>query len=76
MDNICQWNNPQPAMNGGDTALTIKVILTERPLLNIRRRRFCVSTNKTMKQLLNDGDTTPGDTLYKFFTNSDLITKL
>ena len=29
-----------------------------------------------MKQLLNDGNTTYGDTLYKFVTNIDLLTKL
>ena len=29
-----------------------------------------------MKQLLNDGDTTHGDTIYKFVTNIDLLTKL
>jgi len=29
-----------------------------------------------MKQLLNDGDTTYGGTLYIFITNNDLLTKL
>ena len=29
-----------------------------------------------MKQLLNDGDTAYGDTLYKIVTNIDLLTKL
>ena len=29
-----------------------------------------------MKQLLNDGDTSHGGTLYKFVTNIDLLIKL
>ena len=61
---------------GEDTPLTIKHILTECPSLNNRRRQFFGTTNKTMKQLLNDGDTTYGGTLYKFVTNIDLLTKL
>ena len=44
--------------------------------LNNRKRQFFGSTNKTMKQLLNDGDTKYGDTLYKFVTNIDLLTNL
>ena len=61
---------------GEDTPLTIKHILTECSSLNNRRRQFFDSTNKTMKQLLNDGDTTYGGTLYKFVTNIYLLTKL
>ena len=49
---------------GEDTPLTIKHILKKRPLVNNRKRQFSGSTNKTMKQLLNDGDATYGDTLY------------
>ena len=41
-----------------------------------RRRLFFGTTNLTMWQLLNDGDTTNGGTLYKFVTNIDLQTKL
>ena len=76
MDTICQGSNPQHVKTGEDTPLTIKRILTERPSLNNIRRQFFGSTNKTMKQLLNDGDTTYGDTLYKFVTDIDLLTKL
>ena len=47
-----------------------------RTLLNNRKRQFIGSTNKTMKQLLNDGYTTYGVALYKFVTNIDLLTKL
>ena len=57
---------------GEDTPLTIKLILTERPSLNHRRRQFFGSTYKTMKQFLNDGDITYGDTLYKSVTKIDL----
>ena len=49
--------------------------IDEGSLIN-RRRQFFGTTNKTMKQLLNDGDTTHGGTLYKFVTNIDLLTKL
>ena len=59
-----------------DTPLTIKRILTGWPSRNNRRRQFFGSTNKTMKQLLNGGDTTYGGTLYKFVANVDLLTKL
>ena len=76
MDTICQGNNSQYVKTGEDTPLTIKHILTERPLLNNRKRQFFASTNKTMEPLFNDGDTTHGDTLYKFVTNIDLLTKL
>ena len=48
----------------------------ERPSLNIRRRQFFGSANKTMKQLLNDGDTAYGGTVQKFVTNIDLLKKL
>ena len=61
---------------GEDTPLTIKHIITKRPSLNNRKRQFFGSTNKTMKQLLNDGDITYGDTLYKVLINIDLPTKL
>ena len=62
---------------GEDTPLTIKhIILTECPSLNNRRRQFFGTTNKIMKQLLNERDTTYDDTLYKFVTNIDLLTKL
>ena len=60
---------------GEDTPLTIKRILLECPSLNNRRRQFFGIINKTMKQLLNDGDTTYGGTLYKFVTNIDLLKK-
>ena len=63
MDTICQGHNPQRMKTGEDTPLTIKNILTERPSLNNRRRQFFGTTNKTMKQLLNDGDTAYGDTI-------------
>ena len=43
---------------GEDTPLTIKHILTKRPSLNNRRHQFFGPTNKTKKQLFNDGDTT------------------
>ena len=76
MDTICQGNIPPHVKNGPDTPLTIKHILTERPLLNNRKRQFFVSTNKTKKLLLNDGDTTYGDTIYNSVTNIDLLTKL
>ena len=36
------------------------------PLTYNRRRRFFASTKKTMKQLLNEGDTTYVGTLYNF----------
>ena len=61
---------------GENTSLTVKHIPTENPSLNNRRRQFYSSTSKTMEQLLNDGDTSYGDTLYKFVTNIDLLTKL
>ena len=67
---------PQRVETGEDTPLTIKHIVTEYPPLNNRRLQFFCSTNKTMEQLLNDGDTTYGGTLYKFVTNIDLLTKL
>ena len=66
MDTICQGDNPQHLKTGEDTQLT-KRILTERPSLNNRRRQFFGSTNETVKQLLIDGDTAYGETLYKFF---------
>ena len=75
MDTICQGNNPQYEKTGEDTPVTIKHILTEYPSLNNRRCQFFGSTNKTMKQLLNNGDLAYGDTLYKFVTNADLLTK-
>ena len=65
---------PQNVNTREDTPLTIKRILTERSSLNNRRRQF-FGSNKTMKQFLNDGDTIYGDTLYKFVTNVDLLTK-
>ena len=46
-----------------DTPLTIKRILTERPSPNNIKRQFFGSNIKTMKQLLNDGDTTYCDPL-------------
>ena len=64
MDTISQGNNPQHVKTGKDTPLTIKHILTECPSLNKRRLQIIGSTNKTMKQLLNDGDTSYGGTLY------------
>ena len=73
---ICQGNNPKHVKTGEETPLTIKLILTERPSLTNRKLQFFGSNNKTMKQLHNDGDTTYGDTLYKFVTNIDLLTKL
>ena len=76
MGTICQGNSPQYVKTGDDTPLTIKRILTERPSLNNRRLKFFGFTNKTMKQILNDGDTAYDDTLYKFVTNIDLPTKL
>ena len=76
MDIICHGNSPQNVTTGDDTPLTIKRILTKRPSLNNRRCHFFDSTNNSMKQLLNDGDTTHGDTLYMFVTNIDLIKKL
>ena len=76
MDTICRGNNPQHMKTGEDTPLTKKHILTERPLHKNRKLQLFGSTNKTMKQLLNDGDTAYGGTLYKFVTNIDLQTKL
>ena len=67
MDTLCHGNKPQHVKTGVDTSLTIKRILTERPSLNNRKRQFFDSTSKPMKQLINDGDTTNGDTLYTFF---------
>ena len=61
---------------GVDAPLTIKHILTECPSLNNKIHQFFGTTNKTMKQLLNNGDTTYGCALYKFVTNIDLLTKL
>ena len=65
-DTILQGNNPQHVKTGEDTPLSIKLLLKERLSLNNRRLQLFGSTNKTMIQLLNDGDTTYGDTLYKF----------
>ena len=48
----------------------------ERHSLTIRRLQFFGFTDKTMKQLLNDGYTTYGDTLCKLVTSIDLLTKL
>ena len=76
METICQENNPQHGKIGKDTPLTMKRILTERPSLNNRRRQLFGSTNKSMKEFLNDGDTTNGDTLYKYVFNIDLLKKL
>ena len=59
-----------------NTPLAIKRILTERPSLSNRRRQLFGSTNKNMKQLLNDRDTTYGCTLSKLATKLDLQTKL
>ena len=75
MDTICQMMNPQHGKTGEDTPLTTKHILTERPSLKFRRRQF-FSCNKSMEQLLNDGDKIYGDTLYMFATNIDLLKKL
>ena len=44
-------------------------------LLNNRGRQL-FGFNKTMKQLLNDGDTTYGDTLYEFVAYIYLLKKL
>ena len=76
MDTTCQENNPKHVETGEDTPLTVKHIITERPFVNNRKRQIFGSTNKTMKQLLNDGDTTYGYTPYKFVTSLDLLTKL
>ena len=76
MDTIIQGNNPQHVKTGVNTPLTLKHILTERPLLNNRKRHLFGSTNKTMKQILNNGDTTFSDTTYKFVNNTKLLTKL
>ena len=48
---------------GEDTSLTIKHTLTECPSPNNIKRQFLGSNIKTMKQLLNDGDTTHCDPL-------------
>ena len=61
---------------GEDIPLTIKHILTECPALNHKRRQFFGTANKTMKQLLNDGDTSYGGTLYRFLIDINLIPKL
>ena len=74
MGTVCQGNSPQQMKTGEETLLTTKRILTEHPSLNNRRRQFFGSTTKTVKRALNDGDTTYGDTLYKFVTNIDLLT--
>ena len=76
MDTRCQGNNPQLVKTGQDTPPTLKHIPRKRPSLNNRKRELFDSNNKTIKQLLNDGDTTFGNTLYKFVTNIDLLTKL
>jgi len=76
MDTIYQGNNPQHLKTGEYTLLSTKYILTQCPSLNNRRREFFDSTNKTMKELLNDGDTANDGTLYKFVTSIDLLTKL
>ena len=60
---------------GEDTPLAIKHVLTECPSLNNRRRQFFGTTNKTMKQFLNDGDRTKGGNFYKFVTDIHLLTK-
>ena len=67
---------PTRENRGEDIPLTMKRILRQGPLLNKRRCQIFGSTNKTMKQLLNDGDTSYGDALYKFVTNIYLLTKL
>ena len=55
----------------------MKYILTECSSLNNRRRQFFGSNKKkTMKQLLNDGGTAYGGTLYKFVTDIELLTKV
>ena len=72
---ICPGNNPPHVKTGEDTQLTIKLNLTERPSLNARRW-LLVGSNKTINKLLNDGNTKHGDTLYKFVTYNDLLTKL
>ena len=61
---MCQWNNPQHVKTGEGAPLTIKRILREPPLRTNRRLQFFGFANKTMKQVLNDGDTTYGDTLH------------
>ena len=61
MDTMDQGNNPQLAKTIEDSLLTIKII-TERPSLNNRKLRV-FSSNKTMKQIFNDGETTYNDTL-------------
>ena len=55
---------------GANTPITKKHVLTECPSLNNRKRQLI---GTTMKQLLNDGDTTYGCTLNNFFTNIDLL---
>ena len=67
---------PPACETGEDTPLTMKNILTERPLLNNRRHKFFGYLKKTMKQLFSDGVKTYSDTLYKFVTNIYLLTKL
>ena len=61
---------------GEDTSLTIKHILTEYPSFNNIKRKLFGSINKTMKQLLTDGDTAYDGTLYKFVTSIEIVTKL
>ena len=61
---------------GEDTPIIIKHIIRECHSSNNRRRQLFGTSNKTMKQLLDDGATTYGGTLYKFVTNIDLLTKL
>ena len=51
-----------------DTPLRVKSILWKPLTHNNRRRQFFGSTNKTMKPLLSDGDTTYGGTLFKLPT--------
>ena len=76
MDTKCQGKNYQHVKIGEVISIKLQHNITERPLLDNRRRQFFGSTNKTMKNLLNNGDTTYGDTLDKFVTSFYLLTKL
>ena len=61
MDTICRGKSLQHVKTGENTPLTVKRILTGSPLPNNRKRKFLGSTNKSIKQVLNDGDTIYGD---------------
>ena len=67
MNTISQGDSLKHVKTGEDILLTIKRILTERPSLNKKILQLIGSTNKTVKQILNDEDTRYGCTLIKCY---------